>query len=57
LLDPIADPLLSVDYYAKSGEVLNGVMDAVVQPIGSISAPRVGPLLADPREELSAYLG
>lgn len=57
LLDPIADPLLSVDYYAKSGEVLNGVMDAVVQPIGSISGPRVGPLLADPREELSAYLG
>lgn len=57
LLDPIAEPLLGVDYYAKSAEVLNGLMDAVAQPIGSIALPQVGPLLADPREELSAYLG
>ncbi len=57
LLDPIAEPLLGVDYYAKSAEVLNGLLDAVAQPIGSIALPQVGPLLADPREELSAYLG
>ncbi|WP_394673664.1 hypothetical protein [Limnobacter sp.] len=57
VLDPVADPLLSVDYYAKSAEVLNGLMESVVQPIGSIALPQLGPLLADPREELSAYLG
>ncbi|WP_159568372.1 hypothetical protein [Limnobacter sp. 130] len=57
VLDPVADPLLSVDYYAKSAEVLNSLMDAVAQPIGSIALPQLGPLLADPREELSAYLG
>lgn len=56
-LDPIADPLLSVDYYAMSAEVLNGMLDAVAQPIGSIALPQLGPLLADPREELSAYIG
>ena len=56
-LEPIADPLLNIDYYAKSAEVLNGLLDSAAQPIGSIALPRVGPLLADPREELSAYLG
>ena len=56
-LDSTADPLLNVDYYAKSAEVLNGLLDYAAQPIGSIALPQVGPLLADPREELSAYLG
>lgn len=57
LLGSTAEPLLAIDYYAKSAEVLNGLMEAVGQPIGSISLPQLGPLLADPREELSAYLG
>lgn len=57
LLDPIADPLLNINYYEKSAEVLNGLLDAVAQPIGSIALPQAGPLLADPREELSAYIG
>jgi hypothetical protein len=56
-LDSTADPLLNIDYYAKSAEVLNGLLDSVAQPIGSIVLPQLGPLLADPREELSAYLG
>lgn len=57
LLDPVADPLLNIDYYAKSAEVLNGLLDAVAQPISTFSLPQLGPLLADPREELFAYLG
>ncbi|WP_275270687.1 hypothetical protein [Limnobacter sp. P1] len=39
------------------GEFRELLMDAVAQPIGSIALPQAGPLLADPREELSAYLG
>lgn len=57
LLDPIAEPVLGADYYAKSAEVLNGLMDVAAQPIGSTALSQVGHLFADSREELSAYLG
>jgi hypothetical protein len=57
LLDSIAGPALSIDFYAKSAEMLNGLIDTVAQPIGSIALPQAGPLLASPREELAAYLG
>ncbi len=55
LLEPVVSPVLNIDYYARSAELLNGVIETVVQPIGSVAVPQLGPLLANPREELSAY--
>ncbi|HEX4878452.1 MAG TPA: hypothetical protein VFV39_01295, partial [Limnobacter sp.] len=57
LLSEAFEPLLAVDYYAAAADVINGLLDAVAQPIGSASLPRIGPLLDNPREELATYLG
>lgn len=54
-LDAAAAPVLNIDYYTKSAEVLNGLLDALAQPIGSISLPQLGPLAANPLDELSDY--
>ncbi|HEX4844124.1 MAG TPA: hypothetical protein VFV57_10675 [Limnobacter sp.] len=57
LVGQVSEPLLNVDYYQVSADVINGLLESTFEPIGSVTLPSVGPLLANPREELTAYLG
>lgn len=51
-LDAVAEPLLAIDYYGASASVINGILDSIAQPIGSIALPQVGPFVADLKGEL-----
>ncbi|MCR2747702.1 hypothetical protein [Limnobacter parvus] len=51
-LSPVSDPILAIDFYGESSTVINGVLDSVSQPIGSLALPQLGPLLANPQNEL-----
>ncbi len=55
-IDPLSkafEPLLAVDYYGESALVINGILDGIGQPIGSVSLPQVSPLTANFRNELT----
>lgn len=49
------EPVLAVDYFGESAALINGVLDLAVQPIGSLSLPPVGPILANPRDEVAGF--
>lgn len=55
LLEPIAEPVLAIDYYGESAVLINGALDLVVQPIGSFSLPPVGPTLTNAQNELASF--
>lgn len=50
-----SEPVLAVDYFGESAASINGVLDLAVQPIGSLSLPPVGPILANPRDEVAGF--
>lgn len=52
VLSAVTDPMLAVDYYGESAILINDLLGAIVQPIGAFSLPQIGPLLADPQNEL-----
>lgn len=54
-LETAAEPLLAVDYYGESAGVINGILDGIGQPIGSIALPQLGPLVADLKSELAGF--
>lgn len=54
-LDAAAAPLLAIDYYGASASVINGILDSIAQPIGSIALPQVGPFVADLKGELVGF--
>lgn len=55
LLDA-AEPLTQFDYYGASADVINTSIDAIASPLGGVRLPSVGPLLANPQEEITNYL-
>lgn len=54
-LETAAEPLLAVDYYGESAVVINGILDGIGQPIGSIALPQLGPLVADLKSEMAGF--
>ena len=57
LFDPLTNPLLATDYYGESAALINNLLDVLVQPIGSLSLPEIGPLIGNSRDELLGTLG
>lgn len=49
-------PLTGFDYYGASAEVINTSIDAIASPLGGVRLPSVGPLLANPQDEITSYL-
>ena len=39
----------------QSGHFVNGILDSIAQPIGSIALPQVGPFVADLKGELVGF--
>ena len=55
LLEPFAEPVQAIDYYGESAVLINGTLDVLVQPIGSLSLPPVGPTFANTQDELAGF--
>ncbi|MCQ8896618.1 hypothetical protein NQT62_09255 [Limnobacter humi] len=49
------DPVFAVDYYGTGATLVNSGLHAV--PIGAITLPQLGPLVAQPQSALSDYWG
>lgn len=56
-LDTLAQPVLAVDYYGQSSELINGLVDTAVQSIGSVALPRIGPAFNDTLNQLTPSFG
>ncbi|WP_130558195.1 hypothetical protein [Limnobacter thiooxidans] len=52
-LSSVTEPLLAIDYYGEFATLINGTLDSIGQPIGSISLPQIGPFVGDLKSELA----
>ena len=55
VLNTVAEPLLNTDYYVESAAVINGTLNLVIAPIGSFNLPPLGPVIANPQDEIASF--
>ncbi|HEX4857217.1 MAG TPA: hypothetical protein VFV28_10415 [Limnobacter sp.] len=56
-LSAASKPILQADYYNMISEPVNSMVDSVIQPIGSVSLPRLGPEFNRGLDELRLISG